>query len=89
MLGGREKKKSSSPGKMRSNAASDSARNRKGGIKDRKIKAWKAGREKACRNAGMNVNVRACVKEREVKESVRIELVKALRQARFILTGEI
>jgi predicted transcriptional regulator len=34
----------------------------------------------------MNVNVRACVKEREVKESVRIELVKALRQARFILT---
>jgi hypothetical protein len=35
----------------------------------------------------MNVNVRACVKEREVKESVRIELVKALRQARFILTG--
>jgi hypothetical protein len=41
----------------------------------------------ACRNAGMNVNVRACVKEREVKESVRIELVKALRQARFILKG--
>jgi predicted helicase len=35
----------------------------------------------------MNVNVRACVKEREVKESVRIELVKALGQARFILTG--
>jgi hypothetical protein len=35
----------------------------------------------------MNVNVRACVKEREVKESVRIELVKALRQAQFILTG--
>jgi hypothetical protein len=35
----------------------------------------------------MNVNVGACVKEREVKESVRIELVKALRQARFILTG--
>jgi hypothetical protein len=34
----------------------------------------------------MNVNVRTCVKEREVKESVRIELVKALRQARFILT---
>jgi hypothetical protein len=30
-----------------------------------------------------------CAKEREVKESVRIELVKALRQARFILTGEI
>jgi pyridoxine/pyridoxamine 5'-phosphate oxidase len=29
------------------------------------------------------------VKEREVKESVRIELAKALRQARFILTGEI
>jgi hypothetical protein len=27
------------------------------------------------------------VKEREVKESVRIELVKALRQARFNLTG--
>jgi hypothetical protein len=51
--------------------------------------AWKAGREKACRNAGMNVNVRACVKEKEVKESVRIELVKALRQTRFILTGEI
>jgi ABC-type uncharacterized transport system ATPase subunit len=51
--------------------------------------AWKAVQEKACRNAGMNVNVRACVKEREVKESVRIELVKALRQARFILTGEI
>jgi hypothetical protein len=36
MLGGREKKKSSSPGRMRSDAASDSARNRKGGIKDRK-----------------------------------------------------
>jgi hypothetical protein len=51
--------------------------------------AWKAGRDQACRNASMNVNVRACVKEREVKESVRIELVKALRQARFILTGEI
>jgi hypothetical protein len=34
--------------------------------------ALKAGREKACRNAGMNVNVGACVKEREVKESVRI-----------------
>jgi hypothetical protein len=34
----------------------------------------------------MNVNVGVCVKEREVKESVRIELVKALRQARFILT---
>jgi ABC-type uncharacterized transport system ATPase subunit len=51
--------------------------------------AWKAGRDKACRNASMNVNVRACVKEREVKESVRIELVKALRQAQFILTGEI
>jgi ABC-type uncharacterized transport system ATPase subunit len=49
--------------------------------------AWKAGREKACRNAGMNVNVRAGVKDREVKESVRIELVKALHQARFILTG--
>jgi hypothetical protein len=30
-----------------------------------------------------------CAKEREVKESVRIELVKALRQAQFILTGEI
>jgi hypothetical protein len=30
-----------------------------------------------------------CAKEREVKESVRIGLVKALRQARFILTGEI
>jgi ABC-type uncharacterized transport system ATPase subunit len=51
--------------------------------------AWKAGRDKACRNASMNVNVRECVKEREVKESVRIELVKALRQARSILTGEI
>jgi hypothetical protein len=49
--------------------------------------AWKAGREEACRNAGMNVNVSTGVKEREVKESVRIELVKALRQARFILTG--
>jgi hypothetical protein len=49
--------------------------------------AWEAGREKACNNAGMNVNVRAGVKEREVKKSVRIELVKALRQARFILTG--
>jgi hypothetical protein len=36
MLGGREKKKSSSPGRTRSDAASDSARNRKGGIKDRK-----------------------------------------------------
>jgi hypothetical protein len=36
MLGGREKKKSSSPGKTRSDAASDSARNRKGGIKYRK-----------------------------------------------------
>jgi hypothetical protein len=35
----------------------------------------------------MNVNVRAGVKEREVKESVRIELVKALRQAQFLLTG--
>jgi hypothetical protein len=34
----------------------------------------------------MNVNVPPCVKEREVKESVRIELVKALHQARFILT---
>jgi hypothetical protein len=43
--------------------------------------AWKAGWDKACRNASMNVNVCACVKEREVKESVRIELVKALRQA--------
>jgi hypothetical protein len=30
-----------------------------------------------------------CAKEREVKKSVGIELVKALRQARFILTGEI
>jgi hypothetical protein len=49
--------------------------------------AWEADREKACRNAGMNVNVGPCVKEREVKESVRIELVKALRQARFILRG--
>jgi hypothetical protein len=28
-----------------------------------------------------------CVNEREVKESVRIELVKALHQARFILRG--
>jgi hypothetical protein len=36
MLGGREKKKASSPGRTRSKAASDSARNRKGGIKDRK-----------------------------------------------------
>jgi hypothetical protein len=36
MLGGREKKKASLPGKTRSDAASDSARNRKGGIKDRK-----------------------------------------------------
>jgi hypothetical protein len=36
MLEGREKKKSSSPGKTRSDAASDSARNRKGGIKYRK-----------------------------------------------------
>jgi hypothetical protein len=36
MLGGREKKKSSSPGRTRSDAAADSARNRKGGIKDRK-----------------------------------------------------
>jgi hypothetical protein len=35
----------------------------------------------------MNVNVRECVKEREVKESVRVELVKAPRQARFILTA--
>jgi hypothetical protein len=51
--------------------------------------AWEAGREKACRNAGIHANVRACLNEREVKESVRIELVKALRQARFILTREI
>jgi hypothetical protein len=36
MLGGWEKKKSSSPGKMRSDAAPASARNRKGGIKYRK-----------------------------------------------------
>jgi hypothetical protein len=36
MLGGREKKKSSSPGKTRSDAVFDSARNRKGGIKYRK-----------------------------------------------------
>jgi hypothetical protein len=36
MLEGLEKKKSSSPGKTRSDAASDSARNRKGGIKYRK-----------------------------------------------------
>jgi hypothetical protein len=36
MLGGREKKKVSPPGRTRSDAASDSARNRKGGIKDRK-----------------------------------------------------
>jgi hypothetical protein len=36
MLGGREKKKASSPGKTHSNAASDSARNRKGGIRNRK-----------------------------------------------------
>jgi hypothetical protein len=36
MLERREKKKSSSPGKTRSNAASDSARNRKGGITYRK-----------------------------------------------------
>jgi hypothetical protein len=51
--------------------------------------AWKAGREEACRNACTNVNVRACMKERGVKKSVRIELVKALRQARFILTAKI
>jgi hypothetical protein len=36
MLEGREKKKSSLPGKPRSNAALESARNRKGGIKYRK-----------------------------------------------------
>jgi hypothetical protein len=36
MLGGQEMKKSSSPGRTRSNGASDPARNRKGGIKDRK-----------------------------------------------------
>jgi hypothetical protein len=36
MLEGQEKRKSSSPGKTRSDAASDSARNRKGGIKYRK-----------------------------------------------------
>jgi hypothetical protein len=36
MLGGQEKKKSSLPGKTRSDAASDSARNKKGGIKYRK-----------------------------------------------------
>jgi hypothetical protein len=36
MLGGREKKKSSSPKRTRSNAASDSAKNRKGSIKNRK-----------------------------------------------------
>jgi hypothetical protein len=36
MLGGREKKKASSPGRTRRDVASDSARNRKGGIKDRK-----------------------------------------------------
>jgi hypothetical protein len=36
MLGGREKKKAFSSGRTRSDAASDSARNRKGGIKDRK-----------------------------------------------------
>jgi hypothetical protein len=50
------------------------------------VEAWKQAGRSSCRNAGMNINVRACVKEREVKESVRIELVKALRQARFILT---
>jgi hypothetical protein len=36
MLEGREKKRSSSPGKTRSDPASDLARNRKGGIKYRK-----------------------------------------------------
>jgi hypothetical protein len=36
MLEGLEKKNSSSPGKPGSDAASDSARNRKGGIKYRK-----------------------------------------------------
>jgi hypothetical protein len=36
LLEGREKKKSSSPGKTRSDAASDSARNKKGGITYRK-----------------------------------------------------
>jgi hypothetical protein len=36
MLGGPEKTKSSLPGKTRSDAASDSAKNRKGGIKYRK-----------------------------------------------------
>jgi hypothetical protein len=38
--------------------------------------AWK---QAGIRPASMNVNVRACVKERKVKESVRIELVKVLR----------
>jgi hypothetical protein len=36
MLGAREKKKPSSPRRTPSDAALDSARNRKGGIKDRK-----------------------------------------------------
>jgi hypothetical protein len=36
MLGGPEKMKASSPGKTRSDVASDSARSRKGGIRDRK-----------------------------------------------------
>jgi hypothetical protein len=43
MLGGREKKKSSSPGKMGSDAASDSARDRKGCIKDRKSRNTTVG----------------------------------------------
>jgi hypothetical protein len=43
MLGGREKKKASSPKKMCSDAASDSARNRKGGIKDRKSRNTTVG----------------------------------------------
>jgi hypothetical protein len=36
MLGGREKKKAYSPGKTRSDSASDLARNRNGGIRNRK-----------------------------------------------------
>jgi hypothetical protein len=48
MLEGREKKKSSSPGKTRSDAASDSARNKKGGIKYRKSSNTTVGLIKYC-----------------------------------------